>query len=105
MYIGRPSGLSGKIFREHPGVLDGTALGNPYTVSSFENPADCLRAYKRWLWDRVKPRANQNPKMLVALESIGEETVLVCSCKPKPCHGDILMDLWRYMQTDEWRGT
>ena len=105
MYVGRPSSLSERILRDQLHVLDGTALGNPYKPDAFESPQDCLDAYKRWLWDRVSPKSGyRQPKVIAALEAITEDTILVCSCAPRPCHADVLVALWGHMKTEEWNG-
>ena len=71
----------------------GTPLGNPYTKGDFGN--DALEMYRRWRWRRLTER---DPAVLRALAEIREEHHLVCSCKPGPCHGDIVVRAWEWIR-------
>ena len=64
VYIGRPS-----------------AWGNPYHISSTMTREEAITAYERLHLLRFDPA-----KIRTALH----EKILVCYCKPKPCHGDVL---------------
>lgn len=70
----------------------GTPLGNPFTVA--EHGLDALDLYRRWLWDRIKAR---DRAVLQALRSITARHHLVCSCAPRPCHGDVVVAAWRWL--------
>ncbi len=77
----------------------GTPLGNPYVVGEqFANP---LELYRRWLWEKLKTR---DKKVVAAMRAIVPGMHLVCSCKPRPCHGDVVVRAWVWMQDheDEW---
>jgi len=69
----------------------GTPLGNPYTVK--EHGEKALDLYRRWLWKKIQQR---DPDVIAALDSIQQGTHLVCSCKPRPCHGDIIVKAWEW---------
>jgi hypothetical protein len=77
-YIGRPS-----------------TLGNPYThkktntlaefiVPTIQDAINCFEAYAR-----------NNPDMLLIIKQLPESAILGCWCKPGPCHGDIIIKLWK----------
>lgn len=76
VYIGRPSKW-GNPFSHRPGTAA------KFLVSSRE---EAVAEYRRWI--RTQP-------LLVA--SLGELVGhrLVCWCKPKLCHGDVLVELVR----------
>jgi len=85
----------------------GTPLGNPYRPHSAGHDGEeltregALELYRRWLWQKI--RAN-DPRVLLAMRSIDEDTALVCSCAsqpgkpPKPCHADIVARAWDWMR-------
>ena len=67
IYIGRPS-----------------KWGNPFSIGQDGDRAEVLDKYRQWL--------ESNPELLVQLEEIRGK-VLGCWCSPKPCHGDILLEV------------
>lgn len=70
----------------------GTPLGNPYTVELYGYGA--LDRYRTWLFERV--RAGDRA-VLAELGRIGGSAHLVCSCAPRPCHGDIVVEVWEWL--------
>lgn len=68
VYIGRP-----------------TKWGNPFPVGDFLDRESCLKAYRAWL--ESQPELIQDARRELA----GKD--LVCFCAPKPCHGDILIQV------------
>lgn len=76
----------------------GTPLGNPYTVEAFGKKA--LSLFAVYLWKAVFDR---DAAILAALNSIGPSHSLVCSCAPKPCHGDVVLEVWEWLAgKGEW---
>jgi hypothetical protein len=69
----------------------GTPLGNPFTIQ--EHGIKAIELYRRWLWAKLKAR---DPDVIRELERIQENTHLVCSCAPRPCHGDVIVRAWRW---------
>lgn len=86
VYIGRANSYAG---------LPQSPLANPFKVKAFGelSRADfggrgkTLPHYRRWLWGRIQAG---DKAVLDALKAINESTVLVCYCKPDPCHGDVV---------------
>lgn len=70
----------------------GTPLGNPFTVQEHD---DALERYKRWIWDKIQ---RQDASVLAEMKTITPQTLLVCSCKPRPCHGDVVVAAWSWMR-------
>lgn len=67
IYIGRPS-----------------IWGNPFIIGKHGNRKEVLKRYKKYVMD--------NPllaSMIMDLEGL----ILGCWCKPKNCHGDVLVEL------------
>ena len=76
----------------------GTMFGNPYshrvsfgsyTVATREIAIEKYKIYMRSEYKKV-PELRQEMKKLAAFVAQGGELVLICSCKPKACHGDVL---------------
>ena len=67
IYIGRPS-----------------KWGNPFEVGKDGTRKEVIEKYKKYILS--------NKKLLNSLYELEGKT-LGCWCKPKPCHGDILVDL------------
>ena len=86
VYIGRANNYAG---------LPQSPLANPFRAKAFGelSRADfggrgqTLPHYKRWLW-----QCNQagDEAVLDALRAIDASSVLICWCKPGPCHGDVV---------------
>lgn len=76
LYIGRPA-----------------VLGNPYSKKTYGLAA--LDMYREWLMHRAF--VERAPEILAALNSITPAHHLVCYCKPAPCHGDIVLEVWEHL--------
>lgn len=63
----------------------GTLWGNPFIRGVHGNLPEILERYEEWI-------RNEVAEGRVDLEPLRGQ-VLGCSCKPKPCHGDILVKL------------
>ena len=89
-YIGRP----GRIARQEVarGAIDATLLGNPYTLR--EHGGKAIRLYKQWMWEQLRPLCGP---VFELLASFPASSYLVCSCAPGPCHGDVLVSAWRWI--------
>lgn len=78
VYIGRPGrGLKSE-------------WGNPFLLlpgATEEERDECLRKYERYVRDKMK-----DPEFRKKLVTLKGKT-LVCFCKPKRCHGDILAQM------------
>ncbi len=67
VYIGRPS-----------------KWGNPFRSGVDGTRAEVIAKYRKYLLD--------SPELLEQLPEL-EGKVLACWCSPKPCHGDVLLEL------------
>lgn len=71
----------------------GTPLGNPLSVAECPNATENLSRYRRWLWGKIK---GGDRDVIAALHAIDEDTHLVCSCAPRPCHADVIVKAWEW---------
>lgn len=74
----------------HVYIGRGTPLGNPHDVQTYGRE-NALELYRDWIGERL---ALGDERLLAALRAITPEHHLVCSCAPKPCHGDIVVEEW-----------
>lgn len=65
----------------------GSKWGNPFPVWECESREDCLKKYEWYLY-------HQRTDLLADLREL-EGKVLGCHCKPRECHGDILIQLFK----------
>lgn len=72
----------------------GTPLGNRFTVEEYGRELAWSK-YKAELWEKIRAR---DPAVMRALSEITAEHKLVCSCKPARCHGDIVVDAWKWLR-------
>ena len=84
VYIGRANSYAG---------LPQSPLANPFKIKEFGGrgqtlpPGSTLGHYRRWLWERIQAG---DEVVLNALRAINASSVLICWCKPGPCHGDVV---------------
>jgi hypothetical protein len=78
-------------------------LANPWPLelepgqARADAAAANLERYKRWLWSRLKPGgSDHDPRVLEALDQIGPEHHLICSCWPRRCHAEVIVAAWRW---------
>jgi len=67
IYIGRPS-----------------KWGNPYKIGRDGNRGECLEKYREYILN--------NEYLIKCLHELRGQ-VLGCWCKPKACHGDVLIEI------------
>lgn len=68
VYIGRPS-----------------KFGNPFVIGIDGTRREVIAKYKDWIYD--------NPELLQQIKDELKGKHLSCWCKPKECHGDILLEI------------
>jgi hypothetical protein len=89
VYIGRPSKWGNPFTHKQ----DGKTLAK-YLVNSRKEAVD---AYRKWITE------GEGQHLLADLEELHGK-VLGCWCKPKACHGDVLLELINARFGNEKRG-
>lgn len=85
VYVGRPS-----------------PLGNPFSHLDLPNTirradlVEAVESYREWLWGKIK---SQDSAVMTALGALTEKSILGCWCKPKLCHGDVIVKAWTWLQS------
>lgn len=80
IYIGRNS------------VYGDEKWGNPFEIGKDGTRKEVIKLYKDWLW--------QQPDLLIDLMSL-DGKVLGCHCKPKSCHGDVIVEVIQALKNAE----
>jgi hypothetical protein len=62
----------------------GSKWGNPFVIGASGDRETVIRRYKEYIL--------KNDKLLNCLDELKGKT-LVCYCKPRACHGDVLIEL------------
>ena len=65
-------------------------LGNPYFLTDESKRDDCIAQYKHYLWQHLKDPDSHVTKTLLKYAQSANDICLVCLCKPKKCHGDVI---------------
>lgn len=65
----------------------GTIWGNPYSVEEFGR-VKCIQLYREYIQHAID---TQPENILPELQKL-KGKVLGCWCKPKMCHGDVLIE-------------
>lgn len=71
----------------------GSKWGNPYPITETEDRDTVINKYKQYLWKEINTPCGKITKSDI-LNLSGKR--LGCFCKPKPCHGDVLVAAYRY---------
>lgn len=66
----------------------GSIFGNPFIVGQHGTREQCIEAYE----DRVREEINNT--LGHRIYHLPKDAVLGCYCKPRACHGDIIVKIW-----------
>lgn len=71
----------------------GSKWGNPFPITDTDTRELVIAKYKKYLWEQVNSSCGK-----ITVDDIlslrGKR--LGCFCKPKPCHGDVIVAAYRY---------
>ena len=62
----------------------GSIWGNPFEIGKDGTREEVIAKYKEYILAK--------PELLARLPEL-KDKILGCYCKPKPCHGDVLIEL------------
>lgn len=70
-------------------------LGNPFIMVKGKdnkyNRDEVINKYKAWLLNQL---VSKNFRVCNAFRELSENAKLACTCKPQPCHGDVIKELY-----------
>ena len=70
----------------------GSKWGNPFVIGVDGTRQEVIKKYQDWLFEQ--------PELMISIGNLRDKT-LGCFCKPKSCHGDILVELANQLLTSE----
>ena len=87
----------------------GSPLGNPYssmkdkkTLAAYvcDTREESIEMYEKYLRKRIKERNSDICDELRRIHNLSKnhDINLVCFCKPKPCHGDIILKILKLLR-------
>lgn len=65
----------------------GSDYGNPYVIGADGDRDEVINKYRTYFYKRIE----SEPSFRLRVESLRGKT-LACFCKPKACHGDVIID-------------
>jgi uncharacterized protein DUF4326 len=85
------------IGRKMPG-RPASPLGNPFKIQHDDERPEALRKYREWLEEQLKddtPARREIEKIIeqVTIPTVEVDLALICFCKPKICHGDVVKEI------------
>lgn len=79
-------------------------LGNPFRMKNESERMEVISRYKKWLWQQMKAGNKQVMNALHEINSMEDEhgtVYLLCWCKPKPCHGDVIVRACAWLRSQD----
>lgn len=61
-------------------------LGNPFRLGRDGTREEVIAKFEEY--------ARNNKAILALIKGLKRDDILGCFCKPKPCHGDVIVKLW-----------
>lgn len=71
----------------------GSIFGNPFKIGIDRDRERVIKLYRHYLIG--------NKKVLNAIYNLPKDAILGCYCKPKACHGNVIIEFYN----DYWRIT
>jgi hypothetical protein len=67
-------------------------LCNPFKEGKDGSREEVIAKYRDHLLERIEA---EDAAILTALDALTPDSVLACWCKPKPCHCDVIVEMWK----------
>ena len=72
----------------------GSIFGNPFVIGKEGTREEVIRQYEQCIRDMLEDRKDCFCPFRKAVYNLPENAILGCYCKPKACHGDIIIKIW-----------
>lgn len=73
-----------------------TALGNPFVIGRDGTREEVIAKYRTWLWSEWN-RAGLASDVWYAINRLNDSDTLGCFCKDEACHGDVIVNAWKWL--------
>ena len=74
----------------------GAPLGNPYVIGVHGTRDEVISMYRPYLAYKLIQR---DPAIENAFRALSPDSLLLCFCDPKPCHGEVVADFYNELHT------
>ena len=89
-------------------IGQGSVFGNPYShkdhpgTIKVKSREESIEKFGEWAYEQWETSAAFKDAMLTlaANHLLDKDIILICSCKPKPCHGDIIKEAIELLAVD-----
>ena len=65
----------------------GSFFGNPFRIGKDGNREEVIKKFEQY--------ARNKKPLLDRIRILPKDIILGCYCKPKACHGDIIIKIWK----------
>lgn len=72
----------------------GSKWGNPFKIGEDGDRETVIAKYRQWLFKQIQSGAFVKEDF----EKLSGKR-LGCFCKPKPCHGDVIVNAYKWMKS------
>ena len=72
----------------------GSIFGNPFKIKKGVTREQVIESYE----DRVREELNNT--LGQRIYHLKKDDILGCYCKPKACHGDVIIKLWKELHNE-----
>jgi hypothetical protein len=91
VYIGRKNARTGWV---------GSVLANPFVIGKDGSRDDVIEKYRKWLNAKCRENDVEIMTELKRIQKLDRRALrLVCWCAPEPCHGDVIMNALRWLDS------
>jgi len=78
-------------------------LGCPFIIGRDGNRKTVIEKYRKYITGKLKHSTPDDPiiREIIRIYQAwrrGQDVELVCNCKPKPCHGDVIKEIVENMR-------
>lgn len=84
-------------------IMRPNVLSNPVRLYDEKDRERVIKAFKQILWKDMQRGGPMKQELdhLRNCEKQGIEVILLCCCKPLPCHGDVIIDAINWMNKED----
>ena len=65
----------------------GSVFGNPFIIGKDETREEVINKFEQY--------ARKNKAVMQFIKDLHPDSILGCFCKPKACHGDVIIKIWK----------
>lgn len=77
-------------------------LGNPFPLKDESKRDECIEQFRQYLWKEMK--GNGEVRILMRKLAYSTESfALLCCCKPKSCHTDVIKNALIWMKQTNYK--